>query len=254
MTRPYDTSIYALIDTFYSTYESSFFGLGKAFHERLSKNTVKDRLAALNITTAEEYANDTNRTLFSDLPSFYDTLFDHSLNELGLTKALSEDEKQIGVPYLKNMPPELVQDLGAQDVSVRLLNNLRGGDMRYVYHLRFWSEKDLVKIKNFGKKSLKELQGLLSAEGSADGILHGYLLPEATKGTFLKKPFFKDYAEAHPVAPRSSLDLLRESALGLKPREQALLIHTLEKLGLEITTTPGGNRPFVQKRSDLKQK
>lgn len=56
------------------------------------------------------------------------------------------------------------------ELSVRAANCLRNANIRYIYELVQKKESDLLKMRNFGRKSLKELQGVLKEMGLSLGI------------------------------------------------------------------------------------
>ncbi|MFN3476819.1 MAG: DNA-directed RNA polymerase subunit alpha, partial [Candidatus Methylomirabilales bacterium] len=56
------------------------------------------------------------------------------------------------------------------ELSVRAANCLRNANIRYIYELIQKKESDLLKMRNFGRKSLKELQGVLKEMGLTLGM------------------------------------------------------------------------------------
>ncbi len=64
--------------------------------------------------------------------------------------------------------PKTIDEL---DLSVRSANCLKNANIHTLRDLVRRSEKDMLETKNFGKKSLEELQELLSRLGSA--LRHG---------------------------------------------------------------------------------
>ena len=56
------------------------------------------------------------------------------------------------------------------DLSVRALNCLKAADVETLGDLVSYNKNDLLKFRNFGKKSLTELEDLVEAKGLAFGI------------------------------------------------------------------------------------
>ena len=56
------------------------------------------------------------------------------------------------------------------ELSVRAANCLRNSKIRFLYELVQMKEGDLLKMRNFGRKSLKELQGILKEMGVSLGM------------------------------------------------------------------------------------
>ncbi|MBI3989321.1 MAG: DNA-directed RNA polymerase subunit alpha [candidate division NC10 bacterium] len=56
------------------------------------------------------------------------------------------------------------------ELSIRAANCLRNSKIRFLYELVQMKEGDLLKMRNFGRKSLKELQGILKEMGLSLGM------------------------------------------------------------------------------------
>ena len=56
------------------------------------------------------------------------------------------------------------------ELSVRTENCLENAEIVYVWQLIQKSEADLLKLKNFGRKSLKEIKGVLAELGLELGM------------------------------------------------------------------------------------
>jgi DNA-directed RNA polymerase subunit alpha len=56
------------------------------------------------------------------------------------------------------------------DLSVRALNCLKAADVETLGDLVSFNKNDLLKFRNFGKKSLTELEDLVEAKGLAFGM------------------------------------------------------------------------------------
>lgn len=68
-----------------------------------------------------------------------------------------------GVPYKR-----LAMQIKDLDLSVRTFNCLKAGRLGYVWSVVLYPKKELIKFRNFGKKSLMELEGLLIEKGLLD--------------------------------------------------------------------------------------
>jgi DNA-directed RNA polymerase subunit alpha len=56
------------------------------------------------------------------------------------------------------------------DLSVRALNCLKAADIETIGELVTYNKKDLLKFRNFGRKSLTELEELLASMGLTFGM------------------------------------------------------------------------------------
>ena len=56
------------------------------------------------------------------------------------------------------------------DLSVRALNCLKAADVETLGDLVSFNKNDLLKFRNFGKKSLTELEELVAAKGLVFGM------------------------------------------------------------------------------------
>ena len=65
------------------------------------------------------------------------------------------------------------------ELSVRSANCLQNADIRYIYELVQKTEGEMLKTKNFGRKSLNEIKEILSEMGLGLGMkLEGFTPPE----------------------------------------------------------------------------
>jgi DNA-directed RNA polymerase subunit alpha len=60
--------------------------------------------------------------------------------------------------------------LSDMDLSVRALNCLKAADVESLADLVSFNKNDLLKFRNFGKKSLTELEDLVAAKGLTFGM------------------------------------------------------------------------------------
>ena len=56
------------------------------------------------------------------------------------------------------------------DLSVRALNCLKAADVETLGELVSYNKNDLLKFRNFGKKSLTELEDLIESKGLSFGM------------------------------------------------------------------------------------
>ena len=69
------------------------------------------------------------------------------------------------------MDAVLAKNLEEFDLSVRTANCLKNANIQTVRELVSKSEREILEIKNFGKKSLEELQELLERLGLSFGMI-----------------------------------------------------------------------------------
>ncbi len=87
--------------------------------------------------------------------------------------ALEEEEKEITEEFDENslhMRQLLKTKLVDMDLSVRALNCLKAAEVDTLGDLVSYSKLDLLKFRNFGKKSLAELEELVNAKGLQFGM------------------------------------------------------------------------------------
>jgi len=83
------------------------------------------------------------------------------------TEVVEERETKEARQQLYATLRKSVEDL---ELSVRAANCLRNSKIRFLYELVQMKEADLLKMRNFGRKSLKELQGVLKEMGLSLGM------------------------------------------------------------------------------------
>jgi DNA-directed RNA polymerase subunit alpha len=89
-----------------------------------------------------------------------------------------EDTKEVDEEIL-HMRKILKTELQDLDLSVRALNCLKAADIRTLSELVTYDVADMLKFRNFGKKSLTEIQELVKSKGLTFGMnLSKYKLDE----------------------------------------------------------------------------
>ena len=86
---------------------------------------------------------------------------------------LDEDEKSETEEFDEtslHMRQLLKTRLVDMDLSVRALNCLKAADVETLGELVTYNKNDLLKFRNFGKKSLTELDDLIESKGSSFGM------------------------------------------------------------------------------------
>jgi DNA-directed RNA polymerase subunit alpha len=144
------------LDAFYSPIKQVNYSVDRA---RLGNRTDLDKLNIVletNGTISPREAIDTAATiLYRQLSAFVDLrAFDKP----------EEDENRV-VPDAKFM--YLIEDL---ELTVRSANCLKSAQITYMGDLVSMSVDQLMKIANFGRKSLVEIQGLLESKGLSLGM------------------------------------------------------------------------------------
>lgn len=76
--------------------------------------------------------------------------------------------------------PNLLRTVDELELSVRSANCLQNADIKYIYELVQKTEAEMLKTKNFGRKSLNEIKEILSEMGLSLGMkLEGFSPPNA---------------------------------------------------------------------------
>ncbi len=88
-------------------------------------------------------------------------------------EAVTTEEEKGEEEYNKN----LLRSVDELELSVRSANCLQNASIRYIYQLVQKTESEMLKTKNFGRKSLSEIKDILSEMGLALGMT----LPEGFK-------------------------------------------------------------------------
>lgn len=74
--------------------------------------------------------------------------------------------------------PNLYRSVEELELSVRSANCLQNANIKYIYELVQRTEAEMLKTKNFGRKSLNEIKDLLSEMGLSLGMkLDGFVVP-----------------------------------------------------------------------------
>lgn len=95
--------------------------------------------------------------------------FDESLDE-ALPEVTPKEEE-----FNKN----LLRSVDELELSVRSANCLQNANIRYIYELVQRSEQEMLKTKNFGRKSLNEIKEILSEMGLSLGMkIEGFVPPK----------------------------------------------------------------------------
>ena len=75
--------------------------------------------------------------------------------------------------------PNLLRSVEELELSVRSANCLQNADIRYIYELVQKTEAEMLKTKNFGRKSLNEIKEILTEMGLGLGMkLEGFTPPK----------------------------------------------------------------------------
>lgn len=94
----------------------------------------------------------------------------------------SESEKEARDAERERMLENLLRPVDELKLPVRAANCLRNANIRYVYELVQKTEAEILKTKNFGKKSLSQVKEILGGMNLSLGMkLEGFPLGEALK-------------------------------------------------------------------------
>lgn len=160
-----------LIDAIYTPVKKVNFVVEKT---RVGKITDYDKLIMEIWTdgtiTPVEAINNASRTTIEHLRFFLLTTdIKHiDLEEIVIHSVVAEapmaivkEEKKSGGTFNLN----LLKSVDEIELTVRSHNCLKNADIRYIYELVQKSEYEMLKTKNFGRKSLNELKEILSSMG-----------------------------------------------------------------------------------------
>ncbi len=82
----------------------------------------------------------------------------------------SEEEEQQGVDEGKNLNEQLSRHVSDLELSVRSANCLKNAGINYIWELVEKTEAEMLKTKNFGRKSLSEIKEVLMDLGLGFGM------------------------------------------------------------------------------------
>lgn len=93
-----------------------------------------------------------------------------------------EEPEPVQVQTVETKPqfnPNLLRTVDELELSVRSANCLQNANIKYIYELVQKTEPEMLKTKNFGRKSLNEIRDILSEMGLSLGMkLEGFTPPE----------------------------------------------------------------------------
>jgi len=90
-----------------------------------------------------------------------------------------EPEPEIEVDDSPEWPPVLYQRLDTIELTVRSQNCLQNAGIEHIWELVQRTEGEMLKTRNFGRKSLNELKDVLAELGLTFGMrLEGFKPPE----------------------------------------------------------------------------
>lgn len=102
--------------------------------------------------------------------------------------------------------PNLYRSVEELELSVRSANCLQNANIKYIYELVQKTEAEMLKTKNFGRKSLNEIKDILSEMGLSLGMkLDGFVPPSAPP-----KPADSDVDENKIMSDRAKGDEFEE--------------------------------------------
>ncbi len=82
----------------------------------------------------------------------------------------SEEEEQTGGEEVKNISEQLNRHVSELELSVRSANCLKNAGINYIWELVEKTEAEMLKTKNFGRKSLSEIKEVLMDLGLSFGM------------------------------------------------------------------------------------
>ncbi len=130
---------------------------------RVGQRTDYDRLI-MEITTDGSISPEDALSYASKILKDHLQMFIHMDEEIPIAEEKVEDEETVRIrQLLKTRVDEL-------ELSVRSSNCLRAANIQTLADLVSKSESDMLKYRNFGRKSLNELNGILEEQGLSFGM------------------------------------------------------------------------------------
>ncbi len=102
-------------------------------------------------------------------------------DQLSVFLNFEEEEEPVAMKKEEGSPqfnPNLYRSVDELELSVRSANCLQNASIKYIYELVQKTEAEMLKTKNFGRKSLNEIKDILSEMGLSLGMkLDGFVAP-----------------------------------------------------------------------------
>jgi DNA-directed RNA polymerase subunit alpha len=126
-------------------------------------------------------------------------------DQLAIFLNFEEEEEPTLMEEVKGQPqfnPNLYRSVEELELSVRSANCLQNANIKYIYELVQKTEAEMLKTKNFGRKSLNEIKDILSEMGLGLGQkLDGFVAPSQPP-----KPADSDVDESKMMSDREAGD------------------------------------------------
>ncbi len=126
-------------------------------------------------------------------------------DQLSIFLNFEEEEEPTAMEEVKGQPqfnPNLYRSVEELELSVRSANCLQNANIKYIYELVQKTEAEMLKTKNFGRKSLNEIKDILSEMGLGLGQkLDGFVAPSQPP-----KPADSDVDESRILSDREAGD------------------------------------------------
>ncbi len=123
------------------------------------------------------------------------TVFLNFVEEAEPTEAASEELRP-------QFNPNLYRSVDELELSVRSANCLQNANIKYIYELVQKTEAEMLKTKNFGRKSLNEIKDILGEMGLSLGMKLDGFVPHANP----PKPADSDVDENRMISSRKPDD------------------------------------------------
>jgi DNA-directed RNA polymerase subunit alpha len=92
-----------------------------------------------------------------------------------------EEEEEVADEAKERMVENLSRPVDELELSVRSANCLKNSNIRHIYELVEKTEAEMLKTKNFGRKSLNEIKEILATMGLSLGMKLEGLVGEAAR-------------------------------------------------------------------------
>ncbi|MBI4925269.1 MAG: DNA-directed RNA polymerase subunit alpha [Bdellovibrio sp.] len=126
-------------------------------------------------------------------------------DQLAVFLNFEEEPEQVVVPQEIKSPqfnPNLYRSVEELELSVRSANCLQNANIKYIYELVQKTEAEMLKTKNFGRKSLNEIKDILSQMGLSLGMKLDNFVPP----TQPPKPVDSDVDENRILSDRQKAE------------------------------------------------
>ncbi len=175
----------------------------KNFPDRRTLDRIAKRENGPFVTEEQNKADENNLNTENSVTK---TVPDHLLRttetEEPIKPEIDENARRAENSQTTSVPDCLLRTIDTLELSVRSFNCLSKADIKYVGELVQWTEQELLLRRNFGKKCLYEIKGILSRMGLQLGLrLYDFPSREALeKADIMNAVILPEHGEADDTA------------------------------------------------------